>query len=134
MMSNYLSTMPHFASFFGVGILLLALFWTLYTFATPHDDLALIRAGNVSAAIMLAGAMLGFALPVGVALAKSADLMQLAQWGSVALLVQIAAYVLLRLMHRGLHQAIEQDQLSVAVWAATMSLSAGIVNAGALLA
>lgn len=133
-MSNYLSTLPHFALILAVGFVLLALFWSLYTFATPHDELALIRAGNVSAAIMLAGAMLGFALPVGVAMAKSQDLMELAQWGSVALLVQFAAYVVLRLMHRGLHRAIEQNQVSVALWAATMSVCAGIVNAGAQLA
>jgi putative membrane protein len=133
-MSNYLSTLPHFALILAAGFVLLALFWSLYTFATPHDELALIRAGNVSAAIMLAGAMLGFALPVGVAMAKSQDLMELAQWGSVALLVQFAAYVALRLMHRGLHQAIEQNQVSVALWAATMSVCAGIVNAGAQLA
>ncbi len=134
MMSNYLSSLPQFAVFLAAGFLLLALFWTLYTFVTPHDELALIRAGNVSAAIMMAGAMLGFALPVAVAMARSEDLMQLAQWGSVALLVQFCAYVLLRLMHRGLHQAIEQNQVSVALWAATLSLSAGIINAGAQLA
>lgn len=133
-MSYYLSTLPHFVTIFATGLLLLALFWSLYTFATPHDELALIRAGNVSAAIMLAGAMLGFAMPVAVAMARSEDLMQLLQWGSVALLVQFAVYLFLRLMHRNLHQAIEQNQISVALWAATLSLCTGIINAGAQLA
>lgn len=133
-MPNYLSNLPEFAAFFAVGLLLLATFWALYTLATPHRELELIRAGSVSAAVMLAGAMLGFAIPVAVAMASSEDFMQLAQWGAVALVVQFAAYLALRLLHRGLHEAIEQDRLSVAVWAATMSLCAGIINAGAQLA
>jgi putative membrane protein len=133
MTANYLTTLPAFASFFGMGLLLLALFWGLYTLATPHAELELIRAGNVSAAVMLAGAMIGFALPVAVAMARSEDLMRLAQWGSVALIVQFGTYLALRLMHRGLHEAIEQDRLSVALWAATLSLCAGLLNAGAQL-
>lgn len=133
-MPNYLSNLPEFAAFFAVGLLLLAVFWALYTLATPHSELELIRAGSVSAAVMLAGAMLGFAIPVAVAMARSEDLMQLAQWGGIALVVQFAAYLALRLLHRDLHEAIAQDRLSVAVWAATLSLCAGIINAGAQLA
>lgn len=132
MMPNYLSNLPEFAAFLAMGLLLLAVFWSLYTLATPHSELELIRAGSVSAAVMLAGAMLGFAIPVAVAMARSEDLMQLTQWGGIALIVQFGAYVLLRLTHRQLHEAIEQDRLSVALWAATLSLCAGIINAGAL--
>ena len=132
MMSNYLSHLPQFAAFLAIGLLLLAVFWSFYTFATPHRELELIRAGNVSAAVMLAGAMLGFALPVAVAAARSEHVMQLAQWGGIALMVQLGVYLALRLLHRDLHAAIEQDRLSVAVWAATLSLCAGIINAGAL--
>lgn len=133
-MPNYLSTVPEFAAFFAVGLLLLATFWALYTLVTPHNELALIRAGSVSAAVMLAGTMLGFAIPVAVAMARSEDVMQLAQWGGIALIVQFGVYLVLRLMHRELHAAIEQDRLSVAMWAATLSLCAGIINAGAQLA
>jgi len=134
MIPNYLSNLPEFVAFFATGVLLLGVFWALYTLATPHSELQLIGMGNVSAAVMLAGAMLGFALPVAVAMAKSEDVMQLAQWGGVALIVQFGAYLCLRLLNRGLHEAIEQDRLSVALWAATLSLCAGIINAGAQLA
>ena len=133
-MPNYLSNLPEFAAFFATGLLLLATFWALYTLITPHSELALIRAGSLSAAVMLAGSMLGFAIPVTVAMARSEDVMQLAQWGGIALIVQFGVYLVLRLSHRDLHEAIEQDRLSVAFWAATLSLCAGIVNAGAQLA
>lgn len=134
MMPNYLSGLPHFMAFLGMGLLLLTVFWSLYTLLTPYNELELIKAGNTSAALILAGAVLGFALPVGVAMSKSDTVMQLAQWGGVALIVQLAVYLLLRVVHRELHHAIEQDRIAVALWAATLSLSAGIVNAGAQLA
>lgn len=133
-MPNYLAELPHFFAFLGMGLLLLTVFWALYTLVTPYDELDLIRAGNVSAAIILAGAIIGFALPIGVALHKSETVLELAQWGVVALAVQFLVYLLLRLIHRDLHHAIEQDRIAVAVWGATMSLSAGIINAGAQLA
>jgi len=133
-MPNYLAELPHFLAFLGMGLLLLGVFWSLYTLVTPYDEIVLIKAGNSSAAVILAGAVLGFAIPVGVAMAKSGTVMQLAQWGAVSLIVQFAAYLILRLLHRELHDAIQQDRLSVALWGATLSLGAGIINAGAQLA
>jgi len=134
MMPNYLAELPHFFAFLGMGLLSLTVFWSLYTLVTPYDELALIKAGNLSAAIILAGAVIGFAIPIGVAMSKSETVMELAQWGAVALLVQMLAYLVLRLVHRDLHHAIEQNRVSVALWGATLSLAAGIVNAGAQLA
>lgn len=131
MMPNYLSTLPQFLGLYLVGGLLLTAFWSLYTFITPHRELALIRAGNLSAALMLAGAMLGYAMPVAVALARSNDVYQLAQWGAVAMVVQLLTYAAQRLLQRDLHEAICQDRLSVALWAATLSISMGLLNAGA---
>ena len=93
-MSNYLSHLPQFAAFLAVGLLSLGVFWSFYTLVTPHRELELIRAGNVSAAVMLAGAMVGFALPVAVAAARSEDVMQLAQWGGIALIVAAGIYLL----------------------------------------
>ncbi len=134
MIPNYLTELPQFLALLGMGVLLLGVFYSLYTFLTPHSELALIFEGNTAAAIMLAGAMLGFALPVAVSLAHSSSVMALAQWGASAMVVQLAAYAALRLLHRGLHTAIEQNRVSIALWAATMSLALGMLNAGAQLA
>lgn len=131
MMPNYLSTLPQFLALFATGVLLLTVFWSLYTLVTPHRELELIRAGNLSAAVMLAGAMLGYALPVAVAMARSEGIWALAQWGAVALVVQLLTYAGQRWLLRGLHEAICQDRLSVALWVATLSVSMGLLNAGA---
>ncbi len=48
--------LPSFVSFFVLAILLLLLFARIYSWLTPHDEFALIRANNTAAAIAFAGA------------------------------------------------------------------------------
>lgn len=134
MIPNYLSQLPEFLAVFAMGALLQALYWSVYTAITPQRELDLIWSGNVAAAVMMGGAMLGYAIPLLAAMASSRELMGLAQWGAVALVVQLAAYLILRVLHRDLTRAIEEGRLSVAIWAATMSVVAGLINAGAILA
>ena len=45
----------NFASFFGVAMVLLALFVVLYIHMTPYNEFELIRAGNMAASISLGG-------------------------------------------------------------------------------
>ncbi|MBT6910095.1 MAG: DUF350 domain-containing protein, partial [Rhodospirillaceae bacterium] len=42
----------------------------LYTITTPHKDFALVREGNLAAAISLAGAILGLAIPLAFCMAS----------------------------------------------------------------
>ncbi|MBL8027599.1 MAG: DUF350 domain-containing protein, partial [Fibrobacteres bacterium] len=51
-----------FAIYVGLSLGLMAIFLALYQFATIHNELALIRANNVSAAIAFAGAVVGYCL------------------------------------------------------------------------
>ena len=51
-----LSTLPAFAAYFGLGVLLLAVFCTVHVWLTPQREFALIRHGNVAASISLGGA------------------------------------------------------------------------------
>ena len=55
----------------------------LYARFTPQDEVALIRAGNPAAAVSLSGAVVGFALPIGAAIAHSANLLDAVVWAAV---------------------------------------------------
>ena len=57
-----------FATYFGMGLGFMALYVVLYLYATPHREITLIRGDNLPAAVVLAGAVLGFALPLASAL------------------------------------------------------------------
>ena len=50
-----------FATYFGMGLGFMALYVVLYLYATPHREITLIRGDNLPAAVVLAGAVLGFA-------------------------------------------------------------------------
>lgn len=131
-MLDYLLTLPQFLAWWLLALAECGLFVGLYIFLTPHSEFRLIREGNVSAAVMLSGALLGFVLPVASALAHSVNLVDFAIWGFVALVVQLIVYLALRLSFRPLHELIEQDRLSVAILCAAVGVGAGILNAAAM--
>ena len=58
-----------FAVTFLVSLVLLAVFAALYSAITSHSEMALIRAGNKTAALSFGGAIIGFVIPVGKAVA-----------------------------------------------------------------
>ena len=69
-----LDSLIAFITYFGTAVLLLGAFLALYTVVTPVRDWELIRAGNAAAALALGGAVLGFCLPLGMAIARSHSL------------------------------------------------------------
>ncbi len=132
MLPNYLSGLPHFFQYFAMAALLLTVFWSVYTFFTPHDEMALIKQGNVTAAVVLVGALIGFAIPVAAAIMQSVSAMALAQWGVVAMGVQILVYTILRLFFRTLSDDLSADRLSMGILVAGLSVVSGILNAAAM--
>ena len=132
MLPNYLSALPHFLSYFAMAALLLGVFWSMYTFLTPHDELALIRQGNISAATALVGALIGFALPVAAAILHSVSIMALIQWSLVAMALQLGVYALLRLMMPQLGASIAADRPAASILLAGISIVCGILNAAAM--
>ncbi|RZA18530.1 MAG: DUF350 domain-containing protein [Lysobacteraceae bacterium] len=129
---EYLQGLANFAAYFSVGIGFVLLYVVLYVYATPHRELALIREGNVAAAIALAGALLGFALPLSSALRVAVDVFDLGVWAGVALLAQAAAYGLVRWLLDRFPQRIDRGELAAAVLSAVIHVSVGLVNSAAM--
>lgn len=131
-MHHYLAALDAFALWFGLAVALCAVFVFIYLWITPQHELALIHEGNVSAAVCLAGTILGYVLPLASAMVHGIDVYDFLCWGIVAMLVQLAVYLGLRLCFRSLTHDILEDRVSVAILAACLSLAAGILNAAAL--
>ncbi|RDZ26130.1 DUF350 domain-containing protein [Lysobacter silvisoli] len=129
---TYLQGLPAFAGYFAIGLGYVALFLALYLQLTPHRELQLIRDGNLAAATALAGALLGFCLPLASAMAHSVSTLDLALWGAVALLAQAIAHGLVRWLLPGFPARIERGEQSAAVLSATLHLSVGLINAAAM--
>lgn len=133
MFDPVISNLPAFASFFATAVVLLAVFLGLYVLVTPYNELALIRQGNEAAAISLGGVIIGFALPIAVAVAVSHNLYAMIGWAVVAGAVQLLAYVAARLALPQLNQHIPQGKLASGILLAALSLGVGILNAGCIV-
>jgi putative membrane protein len=130
---SYLQGLPAFAGYFAVGLGFVALFLVVYLHLTPHRELGLIREGNLAASTALSGALAGFCLPLASAMAHSVALVDLALWGSVALVAQFAAYGFTRLLLPQFPARIERAEQSAAVLAATIHVGVGLLNAAAMV-
>ena len=131
-MLEYLASVPSFLIYLATSGLLLIAFMAAYALATPQQDLALIRKGNVCASLVFSGTLLGFALPLASALAHSVNLTDLLLWSFVACIVQGVVSLVLRLLVGGLREHVEADRLSVGIMMASMKIAAGLLNAAAM--
>jgi putative membrane protein len=123
---------PNFVRYVVVGFALMGVFLAVYSRITPWRDFALIRAGNSAAAIALVGALLGFSLPLANTIANSTSLTDVVLWALVALGVQVAVHVVMRLMLPQLKAAIEGDQAAAGIAAGGFAACFGLVNAACL--
>jgi putative membrane protein len=112
--------------------LLLFVFFLIYTWVVPFDELKLIRQGNVAAALTLGGAMVGFSMTVSSALLHTDALGSFIVWSVVAAGVQLVTYILVsHLLHMS-KQQIEGNNVAFGVLLASISISVGALSAGAL--
>lgn len=129
---NYLQGLPAFAAYFGMGLGFVALFLLAFLHSTPHRELQLIRSGNIAASLALAGALVGFCLPLSAAISGSVSHLDLGLWGGVALLAQLAAHGFVRLLLPGFPARIERGETSAAITSGAVHLGVGLLNAAAM--
>ena len=130
--SQSLEGLPLFLEYFALGLLLFGTFLALYGWATPYNERALIREGNVAAAISLSGAILGFMLPLASAIAHSVSLIDMLVWGVIALVVQLAVFAVVNraLPHFG--EAIRAGKTAAATLLASLAIAVGLLNAACM--
>ena len=132
MPAHFLATLPNFLAYLGAAAVLLAAFVAIYLFVTPYDEIKLIRENNLAAAVSLSGAVLGFAMPIANVIAHSDTLLDLAVWGAIAGLVQLAAWGVARVALPTLKEDIAANRIAPAVFAAALSLTVGLINAACM--
>ncbi|HQQ62224.1 MAG TPA: DUF350 domain-containing protein [Pseudomonadales bacterium] len=127
-----LETLPAFLSHLALAFALTLAFLAIYTLVTPQREFTLIRAGNVAASAALAGSLLGFVAAMMSAIAHSVSLLDCAIWGGIALLVQLLAFMVIRILMRNIVGEIEQGNAAVGILLGVVSLAAGLLNAACM--
>jgi putative membrane protein len=127
-----LETLGSFLLYFAAALVAQGLFLVLYMAVTTHKEFALIRQGNVAAAISLAGAALGFTLPLTSAIIHSVSLLDMAVWSVVAVIVQLVAFRVVDFAIRGISSHIEDGNIAAGITLAAASLAIGLINAASM--
>ncbi|MEF1300578.1 DUF350 domain-containing protein, partial [Vibrio owensii] len=88
---------------------------------------------NVSAAVALGGALVGYAIAIASAASNSVGIIDYAMWGSIALVAQVGGFFVVRaVMMPKIVQRIENDEVPAAVVLASVSIAIGLLNAACM--
>jgi putative membrane protein len=121
-----------FLVYLGVSLAYLAVFVAIYIRITPYREMQLIREGNMAASFALSGAILGFIVPLASAVQHSVSLIDMAIWGLIAMAVQIAAYVVVKLCIPSLTRDIPENKGAQGFFLGSLSLGVGLLNAACM--
>jgi putative membrane protein len=127
-----LQTLGSFLLYFGAALVAMAVFVMLYMAVTSHHEASLIRQGNTAAAISFAGALIGFTLPLASAIIHSVSLLDMLVWSAIAIVVQLAVFLLVDRILREISRHIEEGNMAAGTTLAAVSVAIGIVNAASM--
>lgn len=125
----------NFASYLGVALLLLIIGIILFMISTPKlHELKLIAERNLTAALVLAGKVIGLAVVLGAAAEYSVSLLDMVVWGLIGIISQIIVFILAEVItiRYSIHKAIEDDNRAVGMMLFSLSISIGWVVAKCL--
>jgi putative membrane protein len=131
-LSAFVAGFPDFILQLAVALGLFVASLVIYVIMTPHKELALIRAGNPSAALAFAGVVVGLAIPLGSCLAYAFGLWDLVIWGVVTLLLQLVAFRFADMFLRGLPRRIAEGDVAAAVFLMSVKIGLALIISGAL--
>lgn len=120
--------------YFGLSGLLLIIGVLTFVYTTKTKEFALIAQGNKAAGIVIAGRTLGLAIILNSAIANSISLVDLVIWAIVGIITQVVANFLAESLTPkfNIGEALESDNVAVAIALAGMFISIGLVIAGCL--
>jgi len=132
MVLQSLEGLPAFLIYFIVASVLVAAYLFVYTWITAHDEFALLKANNTSAAIALGLSMVGFVLPLTSSIGHADGVVDMTIWGVIALIVQVGVYYGARMAVPNLSTRIEAGEIAPAIWLGAASVAAGMLNAASM--
>ena len=117
---------------FALTLALLGIGIVCYILLTPFNERRMVAQGNVAAGIVVAGTLIALAIPLAATLASSTHTLDILLWGLVALVIQLAAFVVATLLIRGLRGMIEAGNVAAALVLIGIQIAVALLNAGAM--
>jgi putative membrane protein len=117
-----------FSAYLAAALIFLAVFVFLYSKITPYDDFALIRENNAGAAVILAGAVLGFTFPLLSAIYYTHSLVEMAKWAGITGVMQL---IVIGVLRRTVG-SIPSGHTASAILLAALTIAVGMLNAASI--
>lgn len=122
-----------YLGYFVTSIAIMIAYTSLYIRFTAYDEVALISAGNKSAALSLSLFVVALSIPMASAIFHSVSLFHMAIWATIALVSQMGAYVCVsKFVFKEFNDGIESDTISFAVLLGGINVAIGILNAACI--
>lgn len=124
----------NFLIYAGTALVTLAVIILVVEGLTKNKLFNLIKAGNVSAGIVLAGKLIGAAITMAFVISNSVDLLDMIIWSVIGLAGQILAFYLYEMLTPkfSVYQAIEDNNVSAAIVSLGISIAVGLVIGGSV--
>lgn len=129
---GFLPSLLEFLAYFTTASVLTIVFIAIYSTATQHNEIKLIRENSAAAAAAVSGSLIGFALPLASVMLNSLSVIDLVLWGVVAMIVQIGVYFIVRISMPRISARIELGEIAAGIWLGAASLVGGILNAASM--
>ena len=130
---NSIGGIPAFLLYAAAGAAFLSAFGSIYGMLTRHDEVKLIREGNIAAAVGYGGNLIGFSIPLSRSIQQAASIPDLAIWAVMALIVQFLIYKVVEwLLLPNLSERIEKGELSAGVTLGAAAIAGGLINSAAM--
>lgn len=129
---DLLNELPWFLAHMATALALTLFYVVIYMWVTPHPEIKLIRENNMAASLAFAGSLIGFCMPLAIAITSSVSLVDVLVWGVVALLVQIVIFYLVRLPIPRISERIEKGEMASGLWLGVTSAAGGLLNAASM--
>lgn len=128
------SLLINYLIYFGISTVLMAIGIVVFVFTTKTKEFTLIGQGNRAAGIVMAGRTIGLAIILYSAIANSIAITDLAIWAGIGIVTQVIANFLAEVLTPGFNvaEAVENDNVAVAIALFGMFVSIGLVIAGCL--
>mgnify|MGYP006412951915 FL=1 len=127
-----LNELPWFLAHMATALGLTLFYVVIYMWVTPHAEIKLIRENNMAASLAFAGSLIGFCMPLAIAITNSVSLIDVLVWGVVALLVHIVVFYLVRLPIPKISERIEKGEMASGLWLGVTSSAGGLLNAASM--
>ncbi|WP_088105486.1 DUF350 domain-containing protein [Halalkalibacter urbisdiaboli] len=133
--SYYLQTFDHFLIYLATSLVLFLIGTYIFKFITPYSERALIKQGNIAVSLKLLGKMTGLVVVLQSAIRHSINLIDLAIWAVIAIIVQIVLHLVIEYVftrNTNLAKEVENGNVAVGLFLGGVSVLVGLIVAATI--